>query len=64
MINDTGRAVQMVLDKAIVGHDPVNCHPLVNDMTTALESADLIRFLEAEGHPPLILDMDGLVKAD
>lgn len=64
VINDTGRAVQMVLDKAIVGHDPVNCHPLVNDMTTALETADLIRFLEAEGHPPLILDMDGLVKPD
>ena len=63
VINDTGRAVHMVLDKAIVGNDPVNCHPLVNDMTTALESADLIRFLEAEGHPPRILDMDGLVKA-
>ena len=62
VINDTDRAVTMVLDRAIVGNDPVNCHPLVNDMTTALESGDLIRFLEAEGHPPLVLDMDGLVK--
>ena len=60
VINDTGGAVTMVLDKAILGNDPVNAHPLVNDMTTALESADLIRFLEAEGHAPLILDMDGL----
>jgi Ala-tRNA(Pro) deacylase len=50
----------MVLDKGILGNDPVNAHPLVNDMTTSLESADLIRFLEAEGHPPLILDMDAL----
>lgn len=62
VINDTARAVTMVLDKGVVGNDPVNAHPLVNDMTTALESKDLIRFLEAEGHPPLVLDMDGLVK--
>lgn len=60
VINDSDRAVAMVLDKGILGNDPVNAHPLVNDMTTALESADLIRFLEAEGHPPLILDMDAL----
>ncbi len=60
VINDTGNAVRMVLDKGILGNDPVNAHPLVNDMTTSLESADLIRFLEAEGHPPLILDMDAL----
>ncbi len=60
VINDTGHEVRMVLDKGILGNDPVNAHPLVNDMTTSLESADLIRFLEAEGHPPLILDMDVL----
>ncbi len=60
VINDTEHAVRMVLDKGILGKDPVNAHPLVNDMTTALESADLIRFLEAEGHPPQILDMDEL----
>jgi len=62
VINDTGGAVRMVLDKGILGNDPVNAHPLVNDMTTSLESADLIRFLEAEGHPPLILDMDEAMK--
>ena len=60
VVNDTGGAVTMVLDKGVLGNDPVNAHPLVNDMTTALEAADLIRFLEAEGHPPLMLDMDDL----
>ena len=60
VINDTGGQVRMVLDRGILGNDPVNCHPLVNDMTTALESKDLIRFLEAVDHAPLILDMDGL----
>jgi len=60
VINDTGGQVRMVLDKGILALDPVNAHPLVNDMTTALESKDLVRFLEAENHAPLILDMDAL----
>ena len=60
VINDTEGKVRMVLDKGILGNDPVNAHPLVNDMTTALESRDLIRFLEAEKHPPQILDLDTL----
>ncbi len=63
VINDTGGQVRMVLDKGILALDPVNAHPLVNDMTTALESKDLIRFLEAENHAPLILDMDALAGA-
>lgn len=62
VINDTGRQVRVVLDKALLTHDPINCHPLVNDMTTAIAPDDLIRFLEAEGHPPLVLDMDGLAE--
>jgi len=60
VINDTSREVRMVLDKDILGQEPVNAHPLVNDMTTSLESGDLIRFLEAEGHPPQLLDMAAL----
>jgi len=50
----------MVLDKALLEQTPVNCHPLVNHMTTAIAPADLVRFLEAEGHPPLLLDLDDL----
>ncbi len=60
VINDRSRAVQMVLDKALLDQTPVNCHPLVNHMTTAIAPADLVRFLEAEGHPPRLLDLDGL----
>jgi len=63
VINDTGGAVTMVLDRGVLNKDPVNAHPLVNDMTTALEGKDLIRFLEAEGHAPLILDLDALERA-
>ncbi len=60
VINDSDGVVNMVLDRGILGLDPVNAHPLVNDMTTALESKDLVRFLEAEGHAPLIMDLDAL----
>jgi Ala-tRNA(Pro) deacylase len=35
-------------------HETVNCHPLVNTMTTSIARGDLVRFLEATGHPPRI----------
>jgi Ala-tRNA(Pro) deacylase len=34
--------------------EKVNCHPLVNTMTTSIARADLLRFLEATGHPAQI----------
>jgi len=58
VINDKGGEVTMVLDGGVLKQAPVNCHPLVNTMTTALAPGDLIRFLEAEGHAPQMLDMD------
>ena len=53
-INDTARHVEVVLDQAIMGHETLNYHPLVNTMTTSIGRADLVRFLEATGHPPRI----------
>jgi len=58
VINDRDGAVTMVLDKALTEIDPVNAHPLRNDRTTAIAPGDLLKFLEAEGHAPLILDFD------
>ncbi|MFQ5466970.1 MAG: YbaK/EbsC family protein, partial [Kiloniellaceae bacterium] len=60
IVNDQERRVRVVLDTALLDRAPVNCHPLVNHMTTAIAPDDLVRFLEAEGHPPLMLDMDAL----
>ena len=60
VINDTEGKVQMVLDKALLDRDPINAHPLVNDMTVAVSPAGLLRFLESVGHPPRILDFDTL----
>jgi Ala-tRNA(Pro) deacylase len=56
-INDTERRVTVVLDADLMRNARVNFHPLVNTRTTGLASADLIRFLESTGHPPLIAPM-------
>jgi Ala-tRNA(Pro) deacylase len=57
IINDKDRKVNVVLDRDLMGFNPVNAHPLVNTMTTALAPQDLVKFLEAEGHKPDILDI-------
>jgi len=58
VLNDTEGRATMVLDKAILNSDLANAHPLRNDRTTALSSADLVAFLKAENHAPLLLDFD------
>ena len=50
--------VAVVLDKGMLEHDPLNYHPLVNDRTTAIAPRDLLRFIEACGHRPRIVDLD------
>lgn len=55
--NDPGNRVTMVLERALAGAGRVSAHPLRNDMTTTVAAADLLRFLEAEGHPPLLVDL-------
>lgn len=54
-INDTARQVTFVLDSDLLENELVNGHPLSNDQTTTIASTDLIRFLEATGHAPLVL---------
>jgi Ala-tRNA(Pro) deacylase len=59
-INDTAGLVRVALDKALLRHDTVFCHPLRNDRNTGLAPRDLLRFLEAVGHAPLLIDFDAL----
>jgi Ala-tRNA(Pro) deacylase len=53
-MNDADRRVTVVLDAALMEHATINCHPLVNTMTTSIAGADLVKFLAATGHPPRI----------
>jgi Ala-tRNA(Pro) deacylase len=54
-INDKDGRVAVVLDEAMMRHERLNFHPLVNTRTTGLASADLIKFLRATGHEPLVV---------
>jgi len=58
LINESSRQIDVVvIDAALVGFAEVNCHPLVNSATTRMPTADLIRFVEACGHAPLVLPL-------
>ncbi len=58
VINDPQGAVTLVLDAGILAHDQVNCHPLVNHMTTVIKTDDLMGFFEALAHPPQVIALD------
>ncbi|HVI30185.1 prolyl-tRNA synthetase associated domain-containing protein [Hansschlegelia sp.] len=53
-INDPGGRVTVALDAALMAHDMVNFHPLENTATTAIAPGDLVRFLRATGHEPMV----------
>jgi Ala-tRNA(Pro) deacylase len=56
-INDAGGRVTVVLDEAMMRHERLNFHPLANTRTTGLASGDLVRFLRATGHEPMIVPL-------
>ena len=58
LINDREQRVQVVLDRGMLQRDPLNYHPLENDRTTAIAPGDLLRFIAACGHEPVVLDLD------
>lgn len=57
VMNDDAGEVTMVLERSLLDQDPINTHPLHNEATAAIAKADLLRFLEACGHPPMIIDL-------
>jgi Ala-tRNA(Pro) deacylase len=56
-MNDRDRRVSIILDADLMRHETLNAHPLRNTMTTSIASSDLVRFLDATGHPPRILEL-------
>lgn len=63
-INDTQGRVTIVLDSGLMAHETINCHPLVNTMTTSLRREDLLTFLRATGHEPVLTAVAGAAAAD
>jgi Ala-tRNA(Pro) deacylase len=55
LINRTAADVIIVVDQALMEFAEVNCHPLENTATTRLATAELLRFIQACGHEPVLL---------
>jgi Ala-tRNA(Pro) deacylase len=60
VINDKGLRVTVVLDAAMMAHEVLNFHPLVNTATTTISREALLKFLEATGHKPQIEPVSAL----
>jgi Ala-tRNA(Pro) deacylase len=58
VVNDRGGHVVVALDRGMLDQGPWNFHPLANDMTTSIGASDMLRFLEAVDHPPMLLDFE------
>jgi Ala-tRNA(Pro) deacylase len=55
LINDSETKVNVILDEAMMRHRVLNYHPLRNDATTSIASADLLTFIQACGHMPRVV---------
>ena len=55
LINDTGNRTNVILDVAMMSLETLNFHPLKNNETTAIKSADLVKFIESCGHDPRVV---------
>jgi Ala-tRNA(Pro) deacylase len=59
VINDKQARVTLVIDAALMTHDMLNFHPLVNTATTSISREGLLKFLAATGHAPRIEPLSG-----
>lgn len=62
-LNDRAGRVQVVLDRQMLEAATINAHPLHNEATTAVATADLLRFFGLTGHAPRVVDFDALEAA-
>jgi Ala-tRNA(Pro) deacylase len=50
--------VAFALDAALLRHEVVNFHPLVNTATTSMAPAALLTFLKSLGRDPIVLSFN------
>ena len=58
-MNDKDCRVTIVIDAALMRHEVLNFHPLVNTATTSISRDGLLAFLRATGHEPRIEPISG-----
>jgi len=56
VINDVAGRVSAVFDRRVLAGELINVHPLHNEATLSLAPADLLEFMTACDHAPLIMD--------
>jgi len=56
LINDSARQISLILDKALFESDIVNFHPLLNNATTSISHADMLKFIKNWGGIARIAD--------
>ncbi len=54
VMNDGAGQVRVVIDQNLMAFETINLHPLDNSATTSIARDDLLRFIRAAGHTPLI----------
>lgn len=58
LLNESAKALtQVILDEALLAHDPVWFHPLENTASTAISPKDLVAFVESCGFSPQIRNL-------
>lgn len=58
LMNDSGGAVRLFIDRDVVASDYFRCHPCVNTATLKLKTSDLLeKLLPALGHSPEFVDL-------
>lgn len=60
LMQDTGHAVELVLDQAVWDAPQVQAHPLRNTATVAIPHATLVAFLAHTGHVPRVVEVPAL----
>jgi Ala-tRNA(Pro) deacylase len=57
LVNDTGRGVELLVDRDVWSAQAILAHPLVNTATLAIPRAGLERLLQHTGHLPQVIDV-------
>lgn len=62
VMNDRVGDVAFVLERSLLEPALINAHPLHNEATIAMAPTELLRFVEACDHPPILFDLEELTK--
>lgn len=57
LLNNADKDIQVYFDKEIMSEKRMSFHPNTNEKTLFLDTTDLLKFLEAIGYEPHIIEL-------